>query len=270
MSAGTLPLPPRQEGGSREAADTRRIRLDAILRGSCELPDLLFGLLGTEAMAEAFDLPPSAIERIRQARPGVRRRFAKRLRARFGLRLDQIKAARTVPDDAAEVTRAAYFFAVAIRLAGTRRVLSREDRHGLNERYGADAVGFALQSRATLTPHLEVLDEYRTEDPPTEADLRLFVRSLAAHGHPGAAAVALKLSLPVALATAKVINLDLALETGLPEVAAAAVASVVARQAPSGAPGEPDGEAHDVIAPDPEDPAGDANLPAPPDSPAAA
>jgi hypothetical protein len=233
--AGALPAPPSTAvpaQSPRRSTDfggpghTRHIRLAAILRSCSEQPDLLFDLLGIDMMADALALPPAAVQRMMEARASVRRRFARRVRERMGLSLDHLHAALTLPDDPQELLRAAHLFGVAIRLAGTRRVMSRIAFQALNDRWGADAVTFGFAQQPILDPHAEVLTEYKHDDVPNLTDLRLFVRSLAAHGHGGAAIVALKLGLPVTLATARVANLDLALETGLPTIAAAALAAL--------------------------------------------
>jgi hypothetical protein len=217
---------PRRTPDFGGAGHTRHIRLAAILRSCSEQPDLLVDLLGIDMIADALALPPAAVQRMMEARASVRRRFARRVRERMGLSLDHLHAAFTLPDDTEELLRAAHLFAVSIRLAGTKRVMSRVAFQALNDRWGADAVAFGFAQQPILDRHVVVLAEYKHDDVPNLTDLRLFVRSLAAHGHGGAAIVALKLGLPVTLATAPVANLDLALETGLPTIAAAALAAI--------------------------------------------
>jgi hypothetical protein len=231
-----MPAPsPRRSTDFGGAGHTRQIRLAAILRSCSEQPDLLFDLLGIDMIADALALPPTAVQRMMEARASVRRRFSRRVRERMGLSLNHLEAARALPDDPEDLMRAARLFAVAIRLAGTKRVMSRVAFQALNERWGADAVAFGFAQQTILDPHAEVLAEYKHDEAPNLTDLRLFVRSLAAHGHAGAAIVALKLALPVTLATAPVANLDLALETGLPTIAAAALATLDAGPPPEGA-----------------------------------
>lgn len=235
------PAPPAPAYSPRRSTDfggaghTRQIRLAAVLRSCSEQPDLLFDLLGIDMIADALALPPTAVQRMMEARASVRRRFARRVRDRMGLSPDHLEAARSLPDDPQELLRAARLFAVSIRLAGTRRVMSRGAVQALKERWGADAVAFGFAQQPILDRHADVLSEYKHDEAPNLTDLRLFVRSLAAHGHRGAAIVALKLGLPVTLATAPVANLDLALETGLPTIAAAALTALGKAPPPDGA-----------------------------------
>lgn len=218
------PASPRRSLDFGGPAHRRRIRLEAILRSCSEQPDWLIELLGVEAIADALELPLAAIERMLSARPSVRRRFARHAREALGLSPHHLEAGRFVPQNAEELLRAALFFAVAIRLAGTRRVMPRAAFQELTQLYGADAVAFAFDNQRHLAEHAEILAEYHEETTPSETDLRLFVRSLAAHGNAAAPIVAIKLGFPASLATAPVANLDLALETGLPALAAAALA----------------------------------------------
>ena len=223
LAYATSPRRSRDFGGP---AYSRHIRLAVVLQGCSEQPDLLRDLLGLEMLSEVLGLPPMALDRMMSARPSVRRRLSRRIREKLGLTLEHLACASSLPEDTQDLALAARYFAVAIRLAGTRRVMSRASFHALNERWGAGAVAFGLARQALLDRHAEVLAEYQLEEVTSPTDLRLFVRSLAAHGHAGAPLVALRLGLPVALATAPVANLDLALETGLPDVAAAALAQV--------------------------------------------
>jgi hypothetical protein len=217
---------PRRSPDFGGPAYSRHIRLAAVLRSCTEQPDLIRDLLGLEMIAETLGLPALAVERMMSARASVRRRLARRVRERLGLTLEHLACAASLPEDSQDLAVAAQYFAVAIRLAGTRRVMSRAAFHALNERWGDNAVAFGLARQTLLDRHAEVLAEYQQEEAVSPTDLRLFVRSLAAHGHAGAPLVALRLGLPVALATAPVANIDLALETGLPDVAAAALAQV--------------------------------------------
>jgi hypothetical protein len=220
---------PRRSPDFGGQAYTRHIRLAAVLSSCSEQPDLLRELLGPEMIAELLGLPIPAVEKMMSSRPSVRRRLSRRIRERLGLTLEHLACAPSLPRDARDLVLAARYFAVAIRLAGTRRVMSRASFHALNERWGANAVSFGFAQQALLDRHAEVLADYQLEDVVSPTDMRLFVRSLAAHGHAGAPLVALRLGLPVALATARVANLDLALETGLPDVAAAALAEVLGK-----------------------------------------
>lgn len=204
-------------------AHNRHLRLAGVLEGCSERPAFLFHLVGVEKIAETLSIPPATVERMIVARASVRVRLAKRVRKRLGLSGDHLEAARRLPDDPQELLKAVLFFAVAIRVAGVRRVMPRATFQALNHRYGVDAVAFGMSRQTLLGPHADILSDYVENDTPSNMDLRLFVRSLAASGHSGAAIVALKLGLPVALATAKVADIELARETGLPEVALAAL-----------------------------------------------
>jgi len=221
--------PPRRSEDFDTRTHNRHLRLAAVLDGCSEQPDFLFYLVGIEKIAETLSLPPAVIQRMTQARPSVRRRLAKRARMRLGLTAHHLEAARQLPDDPNEFKTAAHFFAVAIRVAGIHRVMPRAAFQALNDRYGVEAVTFGMSKQTLLGPHAEVLAEYQEEETPSGTDLRLFVRSLAAKGHAGAAIAALKLDLPVSLATTQVANIDLALETGLPDVALAALTSISER-----------------------------------------
>jgi hypothetical protein len=228
----SLPASPRKAADFGGAVHRRQIRLEATLRSCCEQPDYLVELFGIDGIAEVLGLPAAAVERMIGARPSVRRRFAMRIRSVTGISLANLEAARFIPEGEDELMRAALHFAVAIRLAGTRRVLPRAAYQELNERYGVDAVAFAFERQRHLAEHAEILAEYREEETPSRTDLRLFVRSLAAHGNAAAPIVAIKLGFPASLATAPVANIDLALETGLPALAAAALAHAGRRLPP--------------------------------------
>jgi len=214
---------PRRSEDFDTSAHNRHLRLAAVLDSCSEQPDFLFYLVGIERIAQALSLPPAVIQRMTEARPSVRRRLAKRARMRLGLSAHHLEAARHLPDDPEALRTAAHFFAVAIRVAGIHRVMPRAAFQALNDRYGVEAVAFGMSKQTLLGPHAEILSDYHQDQTPSQTDLRLFVRSLAALGHAGAAIVALRLDLPVSLATAQVANIDLALETGLPKVALSAL-----------------------------------------------
>lgn len=218
--------PSRRSENFDTRTHSRHRRLASMLDSCSEQPDFLFDLVGVDRIAEALSIPAAAVQRMMEARPGVRRRLAKRARLRLGLSMHHLEAARHLPDDPGELLRAAHYFAIAIRMAGTRRVMPRAAFQALSDRYGAEAVAFGISKQTLLGPNAEILAEYQQDETPSTTDLRLFVRSLAALGHAGAAIVALKLGLPVSLATAQVANIDLALETRLPEVALSALDSV--------------------------------------------
>lgn len=267
-AVATSPRRSRDFGGP---GYSRHIRLAAVLRSCAERPDLIRDLLGLDTIAEVLGLPALAVDRMMSARASVRRRVARRVRERLGLTLEHLACAASLPDDTQDLALAAQYFAVAIRLAGTRRVMSRAAFHALNERWGEGAVAFGLARQTLLDRHAEVLAEYQQEEAGSPTDLRLFVRSLAAHGHAGAPLVALRLGLPVALATAPVANLDLALETGLPDVAAAALAQVqTSFGGPGSLPSNDDEAAWRADATQEADLADAADLPATPDSTEAA
>jgi hypothetical protein len=219
-----LPASPRSAPEFGSPAHRRQIRLEAILRSCSEQPDLLVELLGIDTISDALGLPRAAVERMIAARPSVRRRFARRVREAMGLSPRHLEAARFATQNVEELMRAALCFAVAIRLAGMRRVMPRAAFLELTRLYGADSVAFAFEHQRHLAEHAEILAEYREETTPSATDLRLFVRSLAAYGDAAAPVVAIKLGFPASLATVPVANIDLALETGLPALAAAALA----------------------------------------------
>lgn len=213
-------------------AHPRHRRLAATLRGACEDPDALVSLLGHERIAGLLGLPESAISSLNGARPALRRRFALHLRRRIGLTRLQVAAARELPDDLRELVYGIYLFATTLRLADTPRILPRERMRALAASYGEEPLSFALAQRALLRDSAQALREVVTGEPPSETDQRLFIRALAAHGHPAAACIALMLGLPVSLATRDVENRFDAVITGLPTLAARALAHIREKGAP--------------------------------------
>lgn len=235
-SPGTpAPSTARPAAGTTERvrnAHPRHRRLAAILRGACEDPDTLVAVLGHERIADLLGLPESAISSLSGARPTLRRRFAEHLRRRIGLSRLQVAAARELPDDLRELVYGIYLFATTLRLADTPRILSRARMRALAASYGEEPLSFALTQRALLRDSAQALREVITGEPPSETDQRLFVRALAAHGHPAAACTALMLGLPVSLATRDVENRFDAVITGLPTLAARALAHIREKGAP--------------------------------------
>ncbi|MGY6570215.1 MAG: hypothetical protein ACXIVE_14565 [Salinarimonas sp.] len=226
--------PGPETGASERVRDAhpRHRRLGALLRGACEDPQTLVAVLGQERIAVLLNLPESAVIAMTNGRPALRRRFATLLRRRIGLTRLQVAAARELPDDLRELVYGIYLFATTLRLADTPRILPRERMRALAASYGEEPLSFALAQRALLRDSAQALREVVTGEPPSETDQRLFIRALAAHGHPAAACIALMLGLPVSLATRDVENRFDAVITGLPTLAARALAHIHEKGAP--------------------------------------
>jgi hypothetical protein len=235
-SSGTSPhSSARPAAGASEPARNahpRHRRVASVLRGACEDPDTLVNLLGHERIADLLGLPESAISTLNSSRPALRRRFALHLRRRIGLTRLQVSAAKELPDDLRELVYGIYLFATTIRLADTPRILPRERMRALAASYGEEPLSFALTQRALLRDSAAALREVITGEPPSETDQRLFIRALAAHGHPAAACIALMLGLPVSLATRTIEDRFDAVITGLPTLAARALAHIREKGAP--------------------------------------
>ncbi len=231
---------PQRPDGAESPRDSgqRHRRLGAVLRGACEDPDTLMTILGPERIAAMLALPESAIAGMAMGRPALRRRFGRHLRKRIGLTRLQVAAAKELPGDLRVLVYGIYLFATTIRLAGTPRILPRTRIRELAAEYGEEPLGFALAQRALLRDSAEALATVITGEPPSETDQRLFVRALAAHGHPGAACIALMLGLPVSLATRHVEDRFDAVITGLPTLAARALAHIRDNSAPVAAPAQ--------------------------------
>ena len=238
---GTWLRSPRFTGGTGEAGHPRHRRVPIILESACEDPAALRTLLGEARIAALTGLPETAIGSFAHVRPGLQRRFAARLRAHLGLTRRQVAAARRIPGDPALVMRAIGFFATTMRLADTPRVMSRDAMRRLAESYGEEALSFALVQKPLLSQSIEALREFIDEPPVSETDKRMFVRALAAHGHDGAACIALLLDLPVEIATRGFADRFDAVITGLPTLAARAL-NRVADEMPARGGGQPHGE----------------------------
>ncbi len=219
--------PARATGSRSEAGHPRHRRIPTIIESACEDPSALVGLLGEERIAALTGFPEAAISNLVHSRADLQRRFAARLRQRLGLSRRQVAAARRIPGDPALVTRAIRFFATTMRLADTPRVVSRETMRRNAELYGEEALAFALVQKPLLGQSIEALREFITEPPISDADKRMFVRALAAHGHDGAPALALLLDLPVETATRGFSDRFDAVITGLPTLAARALTRVM-------------------------------------------
>ena len=235
-----------------DSGHPRHRRVPIILESACEDPSALLALLGEARIAALTGLPEAAISNFAHARAGLQRRFAARLRERLGLTRRQVAAARRIPGDPAIVMRAIGFFATTMRLADTPRVMSRDAMRRLAESYGEEALSFALVQKPLLTQSIEALREFIAEPPISDADKRMFVRALAAHGHDGAACVALLLDLPVDIATRGFADRFDAVITGLPTLAARALTRVIGDCEAARAANDQSGNGHSVM-PSPEE-----------------
>ncbi|MCC5979114.1 MAG: hypothetical protein JJU21_13710 [Salinarimonas sp.] len=218
---------PRMTGRDDAAGHPRHRRVPIILESACEDPAALFALLGEARIASLTGFPEAAIGSFARARPDLQRRFATRLREQLGLTRRQVAAARRVPGDPQLVMRAVGFFATTMRLADTPRVMNRDTMRRLTTMYGEEALSFALVQKPLLAQSIESLREFITEPPISDADKRMFVRALAAHGHEGAPVVALLIDLPVEIATRGFADRFDAVITGLPTLAARALTRVI-------------------------------------------
>lgn len=218
---------PRLTSDEGHSSHPRHKRVPIILESACEEPSTLLALLGDARIAALMGLPEAAIGTFTHARTGLQRRFAARLRERLGLTRRHVAAARRIPGDPAIILRAVSFFATTMRLADTPRVMGRDAMRRLAERYGEEALAFALIQRPLLTQSIDSLREFISEPAVNDADKRMFVRALAAHGHDGAACIALLLDLPVDIATRSFTDRFDAVITGLPTLAARALTRVI-------------------------------------------
>lgn len=243
---------PRLTTDDGDSGHPRHRRVPIILESACEDPSALLALLGEARIAALTGLPEAAISNFAHARASLQRRFAARLRERLGLTRRQVAAARRIPGDPAIIMRAIGFFATTMRLADTPRVMGRDAMRRLAERYGEEALSFALVQKPLLTQSIEALREFIAEPPVSDADKRMFVRALAAHGHDGAACVALLLDLPVDIATRGFADRFDAVITGLPTLAARALTRVIGDHAAAHAPRDTSGGGHSVM-PSPEE-----------------
>ena len=216
----------RAIGSRSEGGHPRHRRIPIILESACEDPSALIALLGEARIASLTGFPEAAISSFTRSRTNLQRRFAARMRERLGLSRRQVAASRRIPADTSIILRAVSFFATTMRLADTPRVVSRETMRRNAAEYGEEALAFALIQKPLLGQSIEALREFISEPPISDADKRMFVRALAAHGHDGAPAIALLLDLPVEIATRGFADRFDAVITGLPTLAARALTRV--------------------------------------------